>query len=117
MEFLGADTNLGTKSELGSIGERGGRVGIDTGGIHEAQEAVGRSLIFGDDAFAMLGAVEAYMFKGGVQRGHSLDSHGVRKELGAETFRGGGFQQLCRISSLQCRICRLIGINEHMAFG
>ena len=117
MEFLGTDTYLGPKAKLGTIGERGGSIGIDTGCIYQAEEAVSAGLIFSNDALAMLGTVETDMLKSLIQRGHRLDCHGIGEELGTETLRRGRLQQFGRIATLQGCIGRLISIDEHVAIG
>ena len=56
-KFLGGDAYLGTKTELGTIGERGGSIPIDTGGIDTCLELAGTSFVIGNDAFTVSAAI------------------------------------------------------------
>ena len=52
-ELLGTDAYFGSQTELCSIGETGGSIDIDTGGIYFELKTTSRRLIFGDDAFTV----------------------------------------------------------------
>ena len=56
-EFLGGDTNLGTETELGTVGKRGGRIPIDTGGIDMGLEGAGCLFVHRNDGLTMAAAV------------------------------------------------------------
>ena len=53
MQLLRGDANLGSKSELGTIGEAGGSVPINACGIDFIQEALSGFSVFGDNALAV----------------------------------------------------------------
>ena len=54
MQFLCADTDFGTESELGAVGEGRAHIGIYTCGIDSAQELFGGGAVFGYYAFAVV---------------------------------------------------------------
>ena len=53
VEFLGGDAYLCSETELGTVGEGGGDVVIDTGGIDLGHEAVGCGAVLGDYALGV----------------------------------------------------------------
>ena len=83
MEFLGGDANLGTESELCSVGEGGGGIVVDTGGIHLEEETVGSMNVLGNDTLAMAGTVGTDMRQGLVQSADDAYAQIVREPLAA----------------------------------
>ena len=67
VQFLCADANLCAKAELTAIGEAGGGIVIDTGGIDLVEEALGGCGVLGDDALAVTRAIAGNVLKGFVQ--------------------------------------------------
>ena len=52
-ELLGADAYLGTETKLAAVGEGGGRIPIDAGGIYEPLELKRTGGVVGDDTLAV----------------------------------------------------------------
>ena len=94
MEFLCADAYFGAEPELRTVGERGGRVGIDTCSVNLSCELICCLLVFSDDALAVSRTVLKDVLNGLISRGDRLDSHGVRLEFGAEGLLCGMSQQV-----------------------
>ena len=57
MQLLGGDADLRAEAEYLTVGEAGGGVVIDGGGIYQIAEFVCRGLVLGDDRLAVPGAV------------------------------------------------------------
>jgi len=60
------DANLGSESEAEAVGESGGRVDEDAGGVDPAREGLLRLLGFGHDALRVRGAVRVNVGHGGL---------------------------------------------------
>ncbi len=50
MQFLGADSYLGSQAKLPSISETGAGVDLDAGGIHFIKEAHGGIIVLSDNS-------------------------------------------------------------------
>ena len=117
MELLGADAYLGAEAKLGAVGEGGGGVVVDAGGIDPTGEAGGRFGVVGDDALAMARAVAGDVADGLVGACHAPDGHLVVEELGAIALGGGGLEQGVGIVTLQCLKGIGIGIDGDLMGG
>ena len=67
--FLGGNADFSAEAELESVGEAGGDVVVDGGGIHLRAEAGGILMIGGDDALGVFGAVGVNPSDGGIKVG------------------------------------------------
>src|SRR5579862_4107262 len=57
VQLLSADTHLSSEAEFGAVGEAGGRVPIDCGGVDSTQEPASVGFIGGDNRIGMLGRI------------------------------------------------------------
>ena len=80
-QLLRRYANLGTKAELGSVGERRGGVPVDAGGIDMLLEAAGGRFVLGDDGLAVARAVAVDVGQGLVERADGHHVHLVVHEL------------------------------------
>ena len=117
MELLRGDAYLGTESELGAVGEAGGRVPIDAGGIDLVEEALCRAGIVGDDALAVARAVAADVEEGFVERIDHPDGHAQRQELGAERLVVGHGKKGRGHHALKGLPGALVGLDAHALGG
>ena len=90
MELLGGDAHLAAESELAAVGEAGGGVDIDGGGIDAAGEFFRRRRIGGDDRLAVAGGMAVDMGDGFVNVGDDLDGEDIIEELGIKVVLAGG---------------------------
>jgi hypothetical protein len=63
-DFVGADADFGAHAELATVGEAGGGIPIDGGGIDFGEELAGGDSVAGDDAVGVSGAVVIDVFDG-----------------------------------------------------
>lgn len=75
VEFLGGDADFGPETELGTVREGCGDIGIDTGSIHFFPEQVYGLRVFADYALAVAGTVSGYVGEGLSERVHGFDAH------------------------------------------
>ena len=64
VHFLCADSDFGSESELGAVGEGGAGVDVAAGGVDFAEEALGGLLVFGYDGFGVFEAVVVDVLEG-----------------------------------------------------
>ena len=67
VQLLRGDADLGPQAEHAAVGEAGGRVDVDDGGIDGAREAAGGIQVAGDDGLRVPGAVAGDVLHGLVQ--------------------------------------------------
>jgi hypothetical protein len=73
MQFLRADADFGTHTELEPVGKTGAGIHIDASRIHALLELARVFVISGHDAFAVFGAISGNMLQRLVQIPHHLD--------------------------------------------
>src|SRR5437016_1346267 len=73
VELLVADSDLGSEAKFVAVGEACGGVDVYTCGVELACESGGGSVVFGDDRFAVAGAVSGDVREGFVDSVDHLD--------------------------------------------
>ena len=100
VQFLGGDAHLAAQPELSPVGETGGGIDVDGGGIHLQGEQIDGRGILRDDALTVMGGVQIDVPDGLLHGVHHPDAQDVIQKLPVEVlFRGGGavdvFRGLC----------------------
>ena len=79
VELLGGDAHLAAQSELAPVGEAGGGVPIDRGGVHLGQEPLCGLLVGGDDGVRVAGGVGGDVGDGRTRCQSPRDRRGCRR--------------------------------------
>ncbi len=94
MEFVGGDADLGAEAVFATVGEAGGGVDEDAGGVDFGGEFFGGGEVGGDDGVGVLAGVFGDVGDGFVDRGDLFDSDDIVEEFGAPVGIGGEFRVL-----------------------
>ncbi len=90
MELVGGDADLGAEAEFAAVGEAGGDVVHDAGGIDGVEEFFRLGIVGGDDAVGVVGAVGVDVGDGGFHVRDDFDGEDFLEILGGPVFLGGG---------------------------
>lgn len=90
VEFVGGDADFGAESEFAAVGEAGGDVVEDAGGIDAAEELFGGCVIGGDDDVGVMRAVVIDVGNGFFERADDFDGEDEIEVFGGPVFLGGG---------------------------
>src|SRR5574344_2204765 len=113
-QFLCADANLCTETELSSIREAGGRIDVDTSSVNFLLEACRTFFVFCDDTLTVSTAVDAYVFQCLVHCRYCFYSHLIGHIFRSETIGGGMLQQFTGRVGDEGLVGRVISIKLHM---
>ena len=87
MELLRGDTHFAAKAELPAVGEAGGGVDVDGGGVDIIEEALGGGFAFGHDRVRVVRRVRLNVRNGFVQRGDNADGQNVIEKFRVKIVR------------------------------
>ena len=94
MKLLSTDSNLGTEPELGSVCERGRRIGIDRRRIDTEKKFFDGPFVFCHYGLAVFGTVGLDVLKRLIKRINRADAHLVVEELNTIVLRLCGVEQV-----------------------
>jgi hypothetical protein len=90
VEFVGTDTDLGTKAELSTVIEAGARIPEHDGAVHFVEKCSRHSFVVSHNGVSMMRAVAINMGDGFLEAGDSFDREDQVEILGVPVFLGGG---------------------------
>ena len=87
MELLRGDTHFAAKAELPAVGEAGGGVDVDGGGVDIIEEALGGGFAFGHDCVRVVRRVRLNVLDCRIQRGNHADGQNVIEKFRVKIVR------------------------------